>query len=105
MNPCKTMDADLYLKSKREDVGGGSIKLIYPREVKVTMEFHSQSMLSLGEAGKGEEGPFIVYTFDISVAEMGGYLGMTLGASLLGKPSVVFLSFFPSKSLNLYNIG
>ena len=49
MNPCKSMDADLYLKSKREDVGGGSIKLIYPREVKVTMEFHAQSMLSLGK--------------------------------------------------------
>ena len=63
MNPCKTMDVDLYLKSKREDVGGGSIKLIYPREVKVTMEFHSQSMLSLGKYKPRGRGNSLIFPF------------------------------------------
>ena len=42
------MIPELNTKSMTKDIGAGSMKIIYPKEVLVTEEFESKSLLTLG---------------------------------------------------------
>ena len=62
MDSCVSMTPAMFLKSKRYDQGSGSVKIIYPRVVKITKQFQSQSLLSLGKKDKKDIQNFVDFS-------------------------------------------
>ena len=81
---CVRMDVEAKFKTKsvfRSDPAKSRTTFIFPLEVPVTEEFYTASPLSLGEHLNF---PVRVEQFSfITVAEIGGYLGMLVGVSVM----------------------
>ena len=102
--PCKSLKVISNLKYKRKsdkDKKSGQVKLFFPREVQVTEEIVVTSPLSLGLFNFVFQNAFTLH-MSFSVAEIGGYLGMTLGVNLLDL-EVIFKTFYMLCSKNFFN--
>ena len=69
------------LKYKINDINDPSVTIIFPRYITVTIETFVHSFITLGNIKYYSSCPATKF-FDL-VAELGGYLGMILGVSLL----------------------
>ena len=69
------------LKYKINDINDPSVTIIFPRYITVTIETFVHSFITLGNMKYYGSCPVLKF-FDL-VAELGGYLGMILGVSLL----------------------
>ena len=67
-------------KYKSEDKQEARIRLIFPRNVDITEETVRKSLFTSGRSSKWF---FAVIKLFLSVAEIGGFLGMILGVSLM----------------------
>ena len=79
--PCETMKVYTSLKYKINDINDPSVTIIFPRYITVTIETFVHSFITLGNM-KYYGSCTATKFFDL-VAELGGYLGMILGVSLL----------------------
>ena len=59
------------------------VSILFPRHVEITRETFVKSGVSLGNIGEQKQNTLFYEQSNISVAEVGGYLGMILGVSLL----------------------
>ena len=59
------------------------VSILFPRHVEITRETFIKSGVSLGNIGEQKQNTLFYEQLNISVAEVGGYLGMILGVSLL----------------------
>ena len=67
-------------KYKSEDKQEARIRLIFPRDVDITEETVRKSLFTSGRSSKWF---FVIIKLLLSVAEVGGFLGMILGVSLM----------------------
>ena len=79
--PCESMKVYTSLKYKINDINDPSVTIIFPRYITVTIETFVHSFITLGNMKYYSHCP--VSKFSDLVAELGGYLGMILGVSLL----------------------
>ena len=59
------------------------VSILFPRHAEITRETFVKSGVSLGNIGEQKQNTLFYEQLNISVAEVGGYLGMILGVSLL----------------------
>lgn len=87
---CTRMDVDAKFKIKTRS-SSPKIGILLQRELMVIEEYYARSLISTGEVSITDHGSRI--TINASVAEVGGYLGMLLGVSLLDLQNLVHLIF------------
>ena len=84
--PCSRLEVDAKFKTKT-NTSNSMLSFIYPREIVLIEEFLTDSIISVGwnycflASSFGAVGRPIILIF--SVAEIGGYLGMLVGVSMM----------------------
>ena len=77
-NPCTRMEVEAKFKTKSQ-TNHSQMSFIFPRKIPVTAEFYTSSPLSLG----GTFRYFTKLSVWSLVAEIGGYMGMLVGVSVM----------------------
>ena len=79
-NPCRVMTVTTLNKFKAKLNGTLDITILLPRKVSVTKDVFVKTFTSFGKSRKDKT---VFFNEAILVAEIGGYLGMTLGVSIM----------------------